>query len=224
MDAFHVDHHAIAGKKRKLCELKPRRKSLTNGFIRANCFLIKCSEEPPTHMTLQAEKDRCIEPCHLASYGTEAAEIAELRRRRGWQWGIGEVAKFYGHEGADTWYYYVYGQDQTPEPRAGQKLNFIAAVLTGQTLYGDVAIVRSGPVGPDAEKYDPDFTKQGLLQTFDWYLSITGPDAKPQHWRIFCEREASRALRKMTFPVMDTGYHPADMAFLDDSLSPLFVY
>lgn len=224
LDPFHVDDHAMTGKKRKLCELKPRRKSLTNGSIRANCFLIKCSEGPPTHMTLQAEKDRCIEPYHLASYGTEAAEIAELRRRRGWQSTIGEVAKFYGHEDDDTWYYYVYGQDQTPERRAGLKLNFIAAVLTGQTLYGDVAIVRSGPVGPDAEPYDPEFTKQVLLRTFDWYLKITGPDAKPQHWRIFCEREARRARRKMAFPLADTGFESADMSFLDDSMSTFFCY
>lgn len=220
-DHYKVDHPVPASKKRKLCDLKPRRKSLTNGLTRANCFLIKCSEEPPTHMTLHAEKDRCIEPCNLASYGMEAAEIAELRRTRGWQSSIGEVAKFYGHEGDDNWYYYVYGQDQTPERRVGLKLNFIAAVLTGQTLYGDVAIVRSGPLG---EKYDPEFTKQCLLQTFDWYLSITGPDAKPQHWRIFCEREASRALRKMAFPAVDMGFEPIDMAFLDDTLMTSFCH
>lgn len=175
-------------------------------------------------MTLQAEKDRCIEPCPLNSYGVEDAEIAELRRKRGWNSSIGEVAKFYGHEGEDTWYYFVYGQNQSPERRGGLKLNFIAAVLTGQTLYGDVAVVRSGPVGPDAERYDPEFTKHELLQTFDWYLSITGPDAKPQHWRIFCEREASRALRKMTFPGIEVGYDPADMAFLDDPLSTFYCY
>ena len=104
-------------------------------------------------------------------------------KRLGWE-EVMEVGKFYDYKGADTWYYYAYGprisQGTSPE-------NEVASLCTGWTILGDVAVVRSGPVG--SNDYAESFSKAELVKTAEFYRS-----ADPR--LVFVEREKARAMRR----------------------------
>src|SRR5579871_4270790 len=85
-----------------------------------------------------------VKPFTLNDYGTEKAEHAELKRRLGWP-SVHEIGKFYDHKGSDTWYYYVYGPPPSYNVDTLVK-NEAATLCCGRTIYGDVAVVRSGPI------------------------------------------------------------------------------
>jgi hypothetical protein len=125
-----------------------------------------------------------IEPFNLETYGNETDEIAELKEKLGWE-GVTEVGKFYGHDGADTWYYFAYG------PRislaSSSPKNEVASLCTGQIIVGDVAVIRSGPV--DSNDYPTSFSKTELVRTAEFYR-IADPRM------VFAERERARAMRK----------------------------
>ena len=149
----------------------------------------------------------------MAAYGSEAGERGELRRHLGWK-PIVEVAKFYGHEGADAWYYYGYGPDQetlekrsvraateAPGPR-GPWFNFLASAACVRLVFGDVAVVRSGPSTTDGQ-YAEMFT-MGNLGSTAWYCDEANV---PQE--VFQARERSRASRLYGFPASGSspGHH-----------------
>jgi hypothetical protein len=124
----------------------------------------------------------CIEPFNLLAYGNEKDERAELKTRLGWA-EVEEAGKFYDHKGADTWYYYAYG----PGISAGNlPKNEVASLCTGRTIFGDVAVVRSGPVG--STNYAESFSKAELVKTAEFYRT-----ASPSG--VFAERERTRFMR-----------------------------
>ena len=101
----------------------------------------------------------------MNEYGTEMGERSELKRRLSWTV-IDEVGKFYDHRDTDTWYYYVYGPRQSSGADTYAK-NEAASLCCGRTVYGDVAVVRSGPV--DSNNYPEKFTKGELIKTLEFY-------------------------------------------------------
>jgi hypothetical protein len=125
----------------------------------------------------------CIEPFNLLAYGNEKGERAELKTRLGWA-GVEEAGKFYDHKGADTWYYFAYG----PEISVGNSSpkNEVASLCIGRTIFGDVAVVRSGPVG--SNNYAESFSKAELVKTAEFYRT-----ADPSG--VFAEREMTRVMR-----------------------------
>jgi hypothetical protein len=119
----------------------------------------------------------------LNDYGTETGERAELQRRLGWTV-VNEVGKFYDHKGSDTWYYYVYGPHR-PSSTNTSPMNEAASLSCGQIVYGDVAVVRSGPVDSTVPEM---FTKKELVKTLEFYRT---EDTR----YVFSLRERSRAAR-----------------------------
>ncbi len=152
------------------------------GAQKYNCFLIRASAPSSATIPLLRFADH-IEPFTLQAYGDEASEQAELKSRLGWKSAY-EVGKFYDHTGADTWYYFIYGQTTTTSlPK-----NEIASLCAINQIHGDVAVLRSSPVGYN--KYNELFSKTELVKTVEYYHN----GAKP--YQIFGEREKARALRK----------------------------
>jgi len=121
----------------------------------------------------------------LNDYGTERGEIAELKRRLSWT-AVDEIGKFYDHKGSDTWYYYVYGPNQLSSVDT-LPMNKAASRCCGRTVYGDVAVVRSGPV--DSNNYPEEFTKAELIKDIEFYRTEDTDD-------VFQRREKSRAGRR----------------------------
>jgi hypothetical protein len=121
----------------------------------------------------------------LNDYGTEMGEKAELKRRLGWT-AVDEVGKFYDRKGSDTWYYYVYGPRQLSGANASAK-NEAASLCCGRTVYGDVAVIRSGPA--DSNNYPEKFAKAELIKDLEFYRTEDTCD-------VFQQREKSRVSRK----------------------------
>ncbi|KAI4155910.1 MAG: hypothetical protein LQ340_000661 [Diploschistes diacapsis] len=166
----------------------------------ANCFIIRANGRNPVAADISSQ----IAPLDLKSYGRgEAYEKKELCQRLGWQqvWSMTEEINFYGHEGEDGWYYFAYGpnqeqmrlrslQDKTDNLPKGPKWNGIASMLTDgkRDIWGDVAVVRSGPASP-SNKYEEVFNGKDLEATLNWYLKGR------KVGKIYDEREKSRAMR-----------------------------
>jgi len=152
------------------------------GAQKCNCFLIRASAL--SSGTGEPKFADYIEPFNLLAYGNEQDEKAELKTRLGWK-GVDQAGKFYDHNGADTWYYFAYG----PRMSAGNSSpkNEVASLCMGQTIFGDVAVVRSGPV--DSTNYAVSFSKAELVKTAEFYRT-----ANPSE--VFADREMARAMRK----------------------------
>jgi hypothetical protein len=122
----------------------------------------------------------------LNNYGTERGERAELKSRLGWS-SVDEIGKFYDHKGSDAWYYYVYGPGQSSSANASST-NQVATLSCGRTVYGTVAVVRSGPTGSNS--YPEEFTKAELVKALEFYRT-----EDTSH--VFAQREKSRFSRKL---------------------------
>jgi len=117
------------------------------------------------------------------------AEIQEVKSRCGWS-SVSEVGKFYDHVGTDSWYYYVYGQrkGKTEGKSFNAALSMACGTTRGKEIYGDVAVIRSGP--SDDEPVPERFTSVALAKALDYYKD---KDCE----QVFVEREKSRCGRKM---------------------------
>jgi hypothetical protein len=153
---------------------------------KSNCYLIRATSSSSPNSIDSFDFAARIESFPLNNYGTEMGERAELKRRLGWT-AIAEVGKFYDQKGSDTWYYYVYGPSHSSGANTSAK-NEAASLCCGRTVYGDVAIIRSGPA--DSNKYPEKFTKVELITTLDFYRTEDTRD-------IFQQREKSRVSRKL---------------------------
>lgn len=101
------------------------------------------------------------------------------------EWGTTyEVGKFYDRAGADDWYYFVYGQLYGKQ--SGLPKNEIASKACGAGIYGDVAVIRSSPMGN--EGYPEEFTKNQLCSTLEFYKT---KDSRA----VYGAREGSRLMR-----------------------------
>ena len=144
-----------------------------------NCFLIRAkphSRTPP----LQDIASQ-VEPFNLNSFGNELGEMRELKTRLGWK-NAQEVGKFYDHNGTDSWYYYVYGEEGSSQPK-----NEAASLVCYKKMKGDIAVIRSGPAGTDTPEY---FTQRELSEAVEFYKTH-------DRSKVFHEREKSRMSRSM---------------------------
>lgn len=132
---------------------------------------------------------------NLANYGSEPAEKQELSRRLGTAWtSIQQVGKFYDQAGSDTWYYFVYGPEQTRAKSSRLPKNEIASNCIAQPLsvfqlgpvYGDVAIIRSSQSQENG--YPETFSKLAVVKDIKFNVE-NGPVG------TFNEREKSRVMR-----------------------------
>ncbi|RDL38907.1 uncharacterized protein BP5553_03247 [Venustampulla echinocandica] len=159
-----------------------------------NCYLIRATATG-TDASTSADY---IQPFNLQSFGSEVDEIAELKQRLGWKRAALE-GKLYDHIGSDTWYYFAYGPELSATESTAMPENEVASRCIGRTIHGDIAVIRSGPVGPT--NYAETFTKAELAKTAEFYKTVM-PDT------VFVEREQSRAMRKFGFPGMTVpGIH-----------------
>jgi len=153
---------------------------------KSNCYLIRATSPSSSNSTADSfDFAAYVESFPLNDYGTDVGERAELGRRLGWT-AIGEVGKFYDHKGSDTWYYFVYGPRQSPNANGSTK-NEAASLCCGRTVYGDVAIIRSGPA--DSNNYAEKFTKGELVKALEFYRTEDTRD-------VFLQREKSRMSKK----------------------------
>ena len=114
-------------------------------------------------------------------------EKRQLENHLGWKHAY-EVGKFYDHTGADNWYYYVYGDELAFNPKTGAPLNEAAGLVCHhKSIYGDVAVVRSGPMG---STYAEEFPVSELAASVRFYQTN-------DRGHVFAQREMSRM--KKTF-------------------------
>lgn len=125
-------------------------------------------------------------PFHLSDLGDEVKEKRQLERQLGWQ-GSMEVGKFYDDKGADGWYYYAYGDARAFDgSRSGLPVNEAAGLVCHQRpVYGDIGIVRSGPVRAE---FPEEFSKSELVRAVAFYR-VNDKE------KVFSQREMSRASR-----------------------------
>ncbi|KAL8779382.1 MAG: hypothetical protein Q9194_001479 [Teloschistes cf. exilis] len=74
------------------------------------------------------------------------------------------LGNFYDHQGADSWYYYVYGQSKGKS--GGKKKDEAVSKACGCDVYGDAAVSRSGPGG---ESIPENFTSVVLAKALAFY-------------------------------------------------------
>lgn len=181
------------------CQKKdwPSHKKVCASAQKYNCFIVRASV--PSSGTGTPDVAAHVEPFNLNDFGDEVGEIKELQRRLGWE-NVGEVAKFYDHQGSDTWYYYTYGS--LAENKNLPKNELISRADT-HDVFGDVAVVRSGPVGYE---YSTKYTKSQLVKTLQFY-EHNDPAL------VFGTREESRAWRHFQAKPWEWTHH----RFGDDS-------
>ncbi|KAI4087299.1 MAG: hypothetical protein L6R37_008334, partial [Teloschistes peruensis] len=107
-----------------------------------NCYLVRA--DTTINTTSSTLRPKSIEPLNLQQHGNEFAEKKELKTRLKWS-SVYEAGKFYDHQGADSWYYYVYGQSKGKSE--GKQKNEAVSKACGCGVYGDAAVIRSGPGG-----------------------------------------------------------------------------
>ncbi|KAL9583693.1 MAG: hypothetical protein Q9212_002559 [Teloschistes hypoglaucus] len=113
-----------------------------------------------------------------------AALSKELKTRLEWS-SVYEAGKFYDRQSTDRWYYYVYGQPKGKSE--GKKKNEALSKSCGCDVYGDAAVIRSGPGG---ESIPENFTSVILAKALAFYETESSS-------AVFAERERSRMSRKM---------------------------
>lgn len=147
----------------------------------ANCFIVRAAAQSASQSPLDNVAAQ-LEPFPLNSIGNETAEkrqvAAHLHYTRGQTM---EVGKFYDHKGTDQWYYYVYGAADA-YTNTKLPLNKVGSLISYETVYGDIAVVRSGPVGA---KYDENIKLKDLKAAIEFHKTH-------DRSHVFAEREKSR--------------------------------
>ena len=131
---------------------------------------------------------RSLSPYTLKRYGDEAEEIKELKATLGWKHTGTEVGKFYDHRGEDGWYYFAYGEVTcfSAKESSSKTHNEVAGLFChSKPVYGDIAVLRSGPVGSE---YEESFTRKALADSIAFCKTI---DPKT----VFHERERNRTMK-----------------------------
>ncbi|KAL8990242.1 MAG: hypothetical protein Q9169_008171 [Polycauliona sp. 2 TL-2023] len=149
-----------------------------------NCYLVRAtpssgSQNPTSEVSIVS----LIEPLHLQHYGNEAGELEELETRLGWS-RVGEVGKFYDRKRNNSWYHYVYGQLNGQKEGKSKNEVVTRASHLGKDIYGDVAIIRSGPGNGPSPK-DEVFTAASLAKSLEFYKTNNAGE-------VFGKREISR--------------------------------
>jgi hypothetical protein len=147
-----------------------------------NCYILRAGPKDAILSNVSAY----IEPLDLKSLGNESLEKAQLTSTLSWTRAT-EVGKFYDHLGSDSWYYYVYGNSGAPPKNVPKNPNPFSKLVCYGDVYGDLAVVRSGPMGA---VYEELFGKEELVGALEWYK---GRD----HKTVFGQREMSRMMGQM---------------------------
>ena len=156
---------------------------------KSNCYILRAAPQDPNASVLDNIADQ-VEPFNLSNLGNEVAEKRQLERHLGWNGSI-EVGKFYDHKGSDKWYYYVYGDRRAFEAGSGFPANEAAGLICHEKkVYGDIGIVRSGPVGSE---YPDESSKSELVKAVQFYKTNDKD-------KVFSKREMSRAMRSFGVP------------------------
>lgn len=155
-------------------------------MISANCFIIRAVPQSALHSPLDNIAAQ-LEPFPLSNVGNEEAEKRQIASRlRFTRDRTVEVGKFYDHKGTHHWYYYVYGAGDaftnTQLPR-----NEVGGLICYGTVYGDIAVVRSGP--SDAQ-YETEIKLPALKAAIEFYKTHDRSE-------IFGQREMSRFTERM---------------------------
>jgi hypothetical protein len=154
---------------------------------KANCIIIRAKETNKQCLKNVQSILPHLEPIILQNYGNEYTEKEELISKYNMPQDLCEIGKFYDHEGSHLWYYYVYGQLTRSKEVKELNENVIASQLLNRNIYGDIAIVRSGPT---TSNIDPWLSIDKLAQTVIFYETH---DPKT----IFGERERKRFFEKL---------------------------
>lgn len=163
---------------------------------KSNCYLIHATSSSTSNSTSNLSDFAAhVESFPLNDYGTEMGERAELNRRLGWTT-THEVGKFYDHKGSDTWYYYAYGPRHSSTANTSAK-NEAASLCCGWIVYGDIAVIRSGPA--NSNNYPEEFTKAELVKTLEFYRTEDTHD-------VFQQREKSRMSKKLEINLEGVPY------------------
>lgn len=156
---------------------------------KSNCYILRAVPQTPNAPVLDNIAAQ-IEPFKLSDLGNELAEKRQLEKQLGWQRST-EVGKFYDHLGSDNWYYYVYGDARAFEANSGLPENEAAGLVCHEKkVYGDVGIVRSGPMGSE---YAEEFSKMALAKAVGFYKTNDKD-------KVFSQREMSRVTRTHGIP------------------------
>ena len=182
------------------------------GCKSTKCMIIRATSSDPSASAAPLDNNAAfLEPYDLRSYGDEAAEMRELREAFGWRGAVSDVGKFYDHAGSDNWwvftrypweiethaksisnfrYYFVYAEHGSYLASAGRAYNEVASLITYKPIWGDVAVVRSGPIeGIYGNDYPKKFSRTALEKTIAFYKTNSRKD-------VFIQREKSRFTRR----------------------------
>ena len=169
--------------------------SLSSNVPKSNCYILRAAPQttddnnnaPVVVLDNIAEQ---IVPFQLEDLGDEGKEMRQLEKELGWK-GAMEVGKFYDHKGSDGWYYYVYGDARAFNRKSKLPVNEAAGlVCRKRPIYGDVGIVRSGPMGAE---YAVEFPKKELVRAVEFYKDNDKD-------KVFAQREMSRMKRNYGYP------------------------
>uniref|UniRef100_A0A7M5X644 MYND-type domain-containing protein n=1 Tax=Clytia hemisphaerica TaxID=252671 RepID=A0A7M5X644_9CNID len=123
----------------------------------------------------------------LESYGNEAGEMKEIRSRFGWKDVSGTLYKFYSPNEIDfQWYYYIYYDDTRNRVKRFSDENVFASGCCSSKIYGDVIILRSGPMGSNS--YDESISVKDLYDCFEFYQTHNSV-------KVFQQREYKRCMQ-----------------------------
>ncbi|KAL9132665.1 MAG: hypothetical protein Q9175_006159 [Cornicularia normoerica] len=151
---------------------------------KSNCYILHALPQTSNAPVLDHIASQ-ISPINLTSLGNEFAEKRQLEQHLGWHGSI-EVGKFYDHLGTDKWYYYAYGDARAFNAKSGLPVNEAAGLVCHKkTVYGDIGIVRSGPMG---SSFAEEFSKMELTKAVEFYRTNDKD-------KVFAQREKSRAMR-----------------------------
>ena len=156
---------------------------------KSNCYILRAAPQTANAPVLDHIAGQIV-PFRLDNLGSESAEKRQLERHLGWKASI-EVGKFYDHVGSDGWYYYVYGDARAFRKKSGLPVNDAAGLVChGKQIYGDVGVVRSGPLG---SVYAEEFSKAELAEAVEFYRTNDKD-------HVFARREMSRVSRNLGIP------------------------
>ena len=156
---------------------------------KSNCYILRAAPQTANAPVLDNIAGQTV-PFSLSDYGNEFKEKRQLGQHLGWKSSM-EVGKFYDHSGTDKWYFYVYGDARAFNKKSGLPVNEAAGLVCHKRpIYGDVGIVRSGPLG---SKFVEEFSKTELVEAVEFYKTHD----KDQ---VFAQREMSRATRTWGMP------------------------
>lgn len=164
---------------------------------KSNCYILRAAPQTANDAPVLDDIAAQIVPFQLSDLGDEIKEKRQLEKELGWKGSI-EVGKSYDHKGQDKWYYYAYGDARAFNKKSGWPINEAAGLVCHKKpIYGDVGIVRSGPVGA---KFAEEFPKVELAKAVEFYRTHDKD-------KIFAQREMSRASRNYGWPAAGEALH-----------------